>query len=277
MKRLAWSFLLVLLAAIIIFFSYCPVRQPNHWPIQYPTAQFSIDDVREINSALQVGDKESIFEEPLLSQLRDWHDKYGIVASLYIQGPFLINSRYADELKENSDWLRWGYHGEGEQRRKNGIGAFARQLRDSIGTMDVMDRSVRVDYYHADLISCLKYRIMGVKAFLTADDWEYNAERRKTNYYLTSAQSNGLEDADILYDPIHDIAFVKTDIRIEHIKGDAHIPSSIHMLDESNTNPDLLTIFTHERMFEDHLYIMDSLFYSIQKMVISLASHIDAV
>lgn len=261
---MTWSILLVLLwGAMLLFFLYCPVHQPKLWPIQYPMAHFSIDDVREINFSLQTSDKESIFEEPILSQLKEWHDEYGIVASLYIQGPFMINSRYADELKSNSDWLRWGYHGEGKQRRKKGIGTFARQLRDSIGTMDVMDKSVRVDYYHADLFSCMKYRLIGVKAFLTADDWGYNAERRNTNYYLSSKQSNELEDADILYDPFHDIAFVKTDIRIEHIRGDVHRPSSIHILDKSNANPDLLIIFTHEWIFEDHVNTMDSLFCSI--------------
>lgn len=267
MKRLKWPILLVLLGggAILLFLSYCPVHQPKHWPIQYPMAHFSIDDVREISFSLQNSDKESIFEEPILSQLKKWHDEYGIVASLYIRGPFMINSCYAGELKSNSDWLRWGYHGVGEQQRKSGIGAFARQLRDSIGTMDVMDRVVRVDYYHANLLSCLKYRLIGVKAFLTADDWEYNAERRNTNYYLSSAQSNELEDADILYDPMHDITFVKTDIRIEHIKSDVQRPFSFHMLDESNSNPDLLVLFTHEWVFEDHVNTMDSLFFSILK------------
>lgn len=260
MKKPICSIILVLLLSILFYCSYRPLQQPKHWPIQYPMAHFSIDDVRDINISLQAGNKRSIFEEPILSQLKEWHKQYGIVASLYIQGPFLINSRYAEEIKANSDWLRWGYHGEGEQRRKRGVRTFARQLKDSIGTMDVMDKSVRVDYYHADLLSCLKYRLIGVKAFLTADDWSYNAEKRKTNYYLPPTKSNELEKADILYDPIHDITFAKTDIRVENsLKMQNITPRE----NTDNNQPDLKILFTHEWTFYNHIGTMDTLFRTI--------------
>lgn len=263
MKR-KWPFILILLVLCFAAFLYIalpryPMKQPTVWPVQYPTAHFSVDDVNEICASLQDGDKGSIFEDSLLALLKQWHDCYGIVASLYIQGPFLVNSHYANEIISNSDWLRWGYHGVGSQRRKTGIGSFSRQVRDSIGTTQIIDKTVRVDYYHADLLTCLKYRLFGYKAFYTADDWGYNAENRMTNYYLSASQSDLLEKVDIISDAIHDITFIKTDLRIEFISPP--LEPHIQHITTSNTNkPDLLIIFTHERYLISHSETIDSIF-----------------
>lgn len=62
--------------------------------------------------------------------LKNWHDKFGVVVSLYIQGDFTINSKYGKELIENSSWLKFGYHGSG--RYKLDMNRFYRQIHDSI-------------------------------------------------------------------------------------------------------------------------------------------------
>lgn len=206
-----------IIAALYIALPHYPMQLPSVWPVEYPTVHFSVDDVNDICLSLNDDNKNSIFEDTLLVLLKQWHDNYGIVASLYIQGPFTVNSHYADEIINNSDWLHWGYHGIGSQRHKTGIGSFSRQVSDSIGTTKIIDKTVRVDYYHADLLTCLKYRYYGYKAFYTADDWGTNAKKRITNYYLSESQCDNLETADVLYDAIHDITFIKTDYRIERI------------------------------------------------------------
>ncbi len=45
-------------------------------------------------------DCKTIFEDSTLRVLKEWHKKYGIVASLYVMGDLAINSHYAKELIE---------------------------------------------------------------------------------------------------------------------------------------------------------------------------------
>lgn len=243
------------------------ISRPYSWPVQYPTAHFSIDDVKETCQYLEDGKRGSIFEVPLLSQLQQWHERYGIVVSMYVQGPFLIHSRYADEIKDNSDWLRWGFHGIGSQERKHGVGNFVRQVRDSIGSDEVIDKAVRVDYYHADVLTCLQYRFYGYKAFFTADDWSTNALNRQFNYYLSSTKSDEIEKSDILYDGLRDITFVRTDIRVEHIKDRfVTIQNVINQrTPPPHTYPDLMIVFTHERLVESNTEVIDSLFAALRE------------
>ena len=252
--------ILCIIAILYVALPHYPMQQPSVWPVEHSTVHFSVDDVNDIVLSLHDGNKNSIFEDTLLSLLKQWHDSYGIVAGLYVQGPFIVNSHYTDEIIDNSDWLRWGYHGVGSQRRKTGIGSFLRQVRDSIGTTQILDKTVRVDYYHADLLTCLKYRLYGYKAFYTADDWGYNAENRMTNYYLSTSQNNLLEETDILSDAIHDITFIKTDYRAERITPpllQAHIQ---HIAGNTSNKADLLILFTHEIFLKSHSERIDSLF-----------------
>ncbi len=251
---LATILLSSLLIVFFVSFPYWPVRQPSDWPIKYPTAHFSVDDVRNVCVFLQNGEKESIFEEPLLARLKQWHEQYGAVASLYIQGPFVINSRYADEIRSNADWLRWGFHGTGKQQRKKGIGSFSRQIMDSIGTLDVMDKAVRIDYFHADLFTCLHYRLYGIKAFYTADNWRGSSG----NYYLTSDQCQMLDSTDILYEPIHNITFIKTDLRVACLLDSAKQKNLV--TNNLANRPDLLVFFSHECDFNEQERVIDSIF-----------------
>lgn len=82
---------------------------------------FSIDDV--ILSFKWVYDHrpESIFEEPMLKKLREWHERYGVVCSLYLfeecEGFRLsdLQERYWKEMAEEISWMRFCWH-----RRKSG-------------------------------------------------------------------------------------------------------------------------------------------------------------
>lgn len=100
--------------------------------IQGKYLHFSLDDVQNICYNLQTYDKGTIFSDSTLSALKQWHDKYGIVVSLYIQGNFTINSKYAQELIENSEWLKWGYHGNTEKSHKTDMKIFYKQVIDSL-------------------------------------------------------------------------------------------------------------------------------------------------
>lgn len=231
------------------------------WPVDNPTMHFSVDDVRGVCMSLKDGKKKSIFEDSTLCMLYHWHKKYGIVASLYVQGDFSVNAKYANEVVANADWLRWGYHGIGSQRQKRGIEDFHRQVLDSMGTTEMIDKSTRIDYYHADLLTCLRLRRLGYKAFYTADDWRFNSHKREPNYYLTSEQSQQIDSADIIQDPTNDIIFIKTDMRIEHIKDMYGSVQNVKtkLLSHSKRH-DLLVAFTHEKHVIEYQETIDSLF-----------------
>ena len=161
--------------------------------IQGKYLHFSLDDVQNICYNLQTYDKGTIFSDSTLSVLKQWHDKYGIVVSLYIQGDFTINSKYAQELIENSEWLKWGYHGNTEKSHKNDMKIFYKQVIDSIGSSCIIDKCPRIHYFHADYTSCMELNELGCIGFLTCDDWAWNSKNRVSNYYLTRSQNEILD------------------------------------------------------------------------------------
>ena len=97
--------------------------------VNTPYLHFSLDDVRECTTRLSTYNGPSVFDDPLLSILQEWHERYGIVVTLYVQGDFKIDKRYSQELIQNSDWLKFGYHGDGPQRFKYRGGYFIGKLK----------------------------------------------------------------------------------------------------------------------------------------------------
>ena len=60
---------------------------------------------------------DSIFEEPMLAKLKEWHEKYNLFCGLYVfeqSGSFnirLLQNIYWKELMEESSWLKFSWHG----------------------------------------------------------------------------------------------------------------------------------------------------------------------
>ena len=222
---------------------------------------FSLDDVQRICENLSAYDKESIFTDTTLNILKEWHDSYGIVASLYVQGDFTINSKYAQELIDNSDWLKWGYHGSTDNARKTDMQNFYKQITDSVGSSAVIDNSPRIHYFHADHMTCMTLKDMGCNGFLTCDDWSWNSKKRESNYYLTHSQNAILDKNDRLYDTENNVYFVKTDFRLEHIVQRWRTVSNLlEYYSTSNSENRELIIFSHEWCFNEFKSEADSIF-----------------
>ncbi len=222
---------------------------------------FSLDDVQECMRNLSSTDYESIFTDPTLQILKTWHDRYGIVASLYVQGDFTINSKYAAELVANSDWLKFGYHGDTPSPQKTGIEEFYKQVMDSIGSKYVIDLCPRIHCFHADHGTIMKLKGFGCKGFLTCDDWEWNSEKRESNYYLTIKQNELLDKNNRLWDTENHTHFIKSDFRLEHI---AHRWGNIENLlnyynNQTNQNKEMI-VFGHEWNFMEFIEQADSIF-----------------
>lgn len=81
---------------------------------------FSIDDVGRSLRWLTVNCPGSLFDMRLFSKLREWHEDFGLIVTLYcfteVDGFSIeeIPMRYATELETCSGWLRFGFHGINE-------------------------------------------------------------------------------------------------------------------------------------------------------------------
>ena len=219
---------------------------------------FSLDDVRDCTTRLSTTDYNSVFEDSTLAILNDWHKKYGIVVSLYVQGNFEINSKYAKELVDNSSWLKFGYHGVGD--KKFDMWRFYHQVNDSIGSTDVIDQMPRLDYFHANRIICNVLKCYGCKGFLSCDDWSYNSEKRGSNYFLNGEQSNLLDKNNRVISIDDSLYFVKSDFRLEQIQE--RWGSTKQCLDYYTNNKQAkeLVVFSHEWNFTQYLNQADSIF-----------------
>ena len=93
--------LLNTIAALVIYLIYCGTAKKEYnmqvVNIENRYLHFSLDDVNNCMQKLRNTDCKTIFEDSTLRVLKEWHKKYGIVASLYVMGDFAINSHYAKE------------------------------------------------------------------------------------------------------------------------------------------------------------------------------------
>lgn len=255
--------LLNTITALVIYLIYCGTAKKEYnmqvVNIENRYLHFSLDDVNSCMQKLRNTDCKTIFEDSTLRVLKEWHKKYGIVASLYVMGDFTINSHYAKELIENSQWLKWGYHGTTASSRKEDMNIFYKQVMDSVGNDIIIDKCPRIHYFHANHSSCMRLKELGCIGFLTCDDWSFNAEKRGSNYYLTKEQSTTLEAHDRMLDTENNIYFIKTDFRLEHIKERfGNVANLIKYYNSKRENE--LIVFSHEWNFTNYLKECDSIF-----------------
>ena len=78
---------------------------------------FSIDDVGGSLRYLIQNRPDSIFDLRLFGKLRDWRSRFGLLVTLYCfveaggYSVLQIPKEYTKEFDENSDWLKFGFHG----------------------------------------------------------------------------------------------------------------------------------------------------------------------
>lgn len=191
---------------------------------------FSLDDFKDAIADIvtNANTYNSIFDNSTFAKLREWHLKFGITVSLYIQRTMRdIPAKFKNDFIYNKDWMKFGYHGNGESWKtatyKNGKqwwNDFVNGIMTSIGHYDIIDRVPRNDYFKGTLESCRGERDAncGCLGFLGCDDWSYNKEARETNYYLSDEQSTYLDARDRYYDSETQLCIFKTDFRLEQIQ-----------------------------------------------------------
>lgn len=198
-------------------------------------AHFSFDDVR--NCMIDLMNNEnvytSIFDNDFFAMLKDLHDEYGAVFSLYM---FLYNtgsditdypSKFATEFTENADWLKFGLH----QGATNYASTTAEEALDDYdtftsnivricGTVDAIDRCPRLGNFAGNLESMLAMREAdgGIVGLLSAYD-------TRDSYYLSSADSSYVYKHGRLIDTTNRLVFFRTLMALEASDPSTLLPS----------------------------------------------------
>lgn len=191
---------------------------------------FSLDDFKDAIADIvtNANTYNSIFDNSTFAKLREWHLKFGITVSLYVQRTMSdIPAKFKNDFIYNKDWMKFGYHGNGEswktatyENGKQWWNDFVNGIMTSIGNYDIIDRVPRNDCFKGTLESCRGERDAncGCLGFCGCDDWSYNKEARETNYYLSDEQSTYLDARDRYYDSETQLCIFKTDFRLEQIQ-----------------------------------------------------------
>lgn len=218
----------------------------------------SSDDTLSIFEDINTNSYSSIFDNSVLGFLKNTHEDYGMTFSFYcwhetVDGTFdltMFPSTYADEFKENSDWLKFGVH----YLKANG-GNFGSSTAANTAYVDIMTELFRIcggadslDFvprFHAYLgslafIEACRDSHLGLKGLLTSEDV-------RTNYYLDEYQSEFMQKHDRLFDYQNNLMLFSTDIRLEYTPDVTSSLSNIVNNVEYASRVNELIIFTHEQ------------------------------
>lgn len=225
---------------------------------------FSLDDVTGILQNLVDNETTytSIFDEPKLALLKQWHDAYGMKISFFVQRTMSdIPAKFKKEFVANKNWMRFGYHGQSNnlatanyEQAKTLWNTFVDGLMTSLQDYDLVDRCPRLDYFHCTLEGAkgLRDAKCGIVGLLSCDDWAYNKEVRATNYYLTDERSTWLDKQDRWVDNENQLTIIKTDFRMEQIIsrwGSTENCIADYSSADRAGEAFYLEIFSHENLF----------------------------
>ena len=233
---------------------------------------FSFDDVSSSMKNLKNNSYDSLFDEPFLGRLKEYHDEYGAKFSLYVFADSLQNqtTAYQEEFKANSDWLKIGLHADyggmnySSFTYKDAVtswtnfGANVLTLTGGLDCVDVVSRLHNFAGSEAALNAMCDY---GAKGFLSADD-------SRSSYYLDSTANTYLKNNDYIKDSSNGLLFLKTDFRCEWIATSSGSSTHDNMYDELTYRNNLekyenayesIIVFTHEPYVYDGTALKDTI------------------
>lgn len=224
---------------------------------------FSIDDCIEMFKDITINNYNSIFENKYFNFFKELHDNYNSCISLYTFIEYNgfnisnISNRYKNEFRVNSNWLKIGFHGYNENSRYNSdditmkkdYKLFLKYIHRFTGTYNIIDHIPRLHYFSGNQKNIQKIAKIknGIIGLLTADD-------DRNNYYLSKNENIFLNRHGEYKDIKNDILFIKTTLRMEHIKD---INTTIKNINLNNN----IIMFTHEVFLKD-----DNIINNIKKI-----------
>ena len=186
---------------------------------------FSIDDATQIFQDIAFHEYESIFENEVLGKLRDFHEEYGLKATLYVFGKLDtydladFPDTYKTEFEDNADWLKIGFHSMTEadpeeegmttEEFAEGFQKVNREILDFAGEKSLA-HVIRLHYWYAtdEMANVLKEQ--GIEGLLCNDSKDvcYNLSETENNNLIWSRDGKIKKD---IYYYVTDIRLEKTD------------------------------------------------------------------
>ena len=197
---------------------------------------FSFDDVISVLKALNAETYTSIFEQYMLSDLKELHDEYGCVFTLNCfcsdSSGFdisQITAKYASEFQQNKDWLRFSFHAEDSSANYGdsstysieptvSYGNFVTGIYRLTGDYECIDQFARLGFFGGTLniVKALKAVDHGIIGLYSADD-------TRSSYYLNTLQNNTVVKKGKLFDQNNELIFVRSLPRLDSNNSDAII------------------------------------------------------
>lgn len=219
-------------------------------------AHFSIDDVIESLKWIYQNQPESVFEEPMLCKLKEWHENYAINCDLYVyettDGFKLtdLQDRYCEELSMESGWLKFGWH-----RRKAG------ELTDDKTEIESFDRvhmfitekissgswsnTLRLHRWEASKKLMSHIYDNGIRCLLTADSNRLSYDLTEDDYAILQERGTFWKEP---------FWYLATDIRFDHLADNMTVESCINatrrLLNEKPYKR-RIEVFCHEWKFQE--------------------------
>lgn len=186
----------------------------------------------------------SIFDNSFLGELRSMHESTGAKFTLYIyeqaDGFNIKNvpAKFISELRENSEWLKIGYHAKNPTLTKDSIAEYS-VFSESFTAVDsaLISKSIgggktttlRLHFYFATPKETVFLKDKGITRLLSADD-------DRISYSLSEYENNILKEKEEITK--NGITYVTTDLRVERDNLFAGL--------WKNRNDTEFVIFTHE-------------------------------
>ena len=188
----------------------------------------SLDDVRQLFIDAKELGITSLFATPLITELKQLHEQYGVKFSLYCfdDPAYRLNQFNCSELKDNEEWLRIGYHADKDGSvTLGGYRGFEDYYR---GAGLSLASSLRLHYFDCSQELIPELRENGVIRLFCADDGR-NSYGIPKDAYMGGYLRDG-------------IRFCPTDLRLEH--------NVSRMMEEPRLlSKEELIIFGHETPF----------------------------
>lgn len=222
---------------------------------------FSIDDVILTLRWAWRNSPASIFDMDFFGTLRRWHQRYGLTVCLYCFGSDgdrfsadMLPERYVEELREQRDWLRVGYHGlYAVAVRMDGPAFIAEQRAVAERFAGLLPETVRLHGWDGprEGIMCAK-TVGGVKRLLCP-------ELRRDGFYQLPAdvrervETRGAAEYD-------GVLYVRTDFSLDRLSEDPELREKL---------PDwpggALYLFMHEWRFQYEREALENLWSALSR------------
>lgn len=215
---------------------------------------FSVDDTIAIFENITKRNYNSCFEEPALSFLKKLNEQYGLKVSMYCffesKSGFSLSeatAKFKDEFKENSHWLRFGFHAKNSESKYDDYEA-DKFITEAEKVYNNLYRTVSSDAIVYDVrLGFAKGNIDCIKAFKNKYHLFqilYGVDDNRIEYYLSPEENDILLDKGLFYENKAKINIKLSELRLEE---------QTNMIEYMEKMPsyDYYAFFTHEHFLND--------------------------